>query len=155
MCNPIQFHNIRRYTNEQDFPPIALALIASATDKALAEYVEYLKHENKILRKRLPKQVHTKQEERQTLSKFGKVIGQSRYCGGSRWSPISGCHNRWPLDRADSGLSGGVFFPCFFARRDALLQFLFRDHRGSCLSSDSAAKSRTNPPPPNKVKKTL
>jgi hypothetical protein len=34
------------------FHPL-LALIASATDKALAEYVEYLKHENKIMRARL------------------------------------------------------------------------------------------------------
>ena len=37
-----------------------LALIASATDNELAKYVEYLKHENKILRVRLPKQVHTR-----------------------------------------------------------------------------------------------
>jgi hypothetical protein len=37
------------------FHPL-LALIASATDKELAKYVEYLKHENKLLRARLPKQ---------------------------------------------------------------------------------------------------
>ena len=52
------------------FHPL-LALIASATDKALAKYVEYLKHENKILRARLPKQVHTTTEERKTLLKYG------------------------------------------------------------------------------------
>ena len=58
------------------FHPL-LALIASATDKQLAKYVEYLKHENKILRARLPKQVHTTQKERQTLLKYGKVIGRA------------------------------------------------------------------------------
>ena len=58
------------------FHPL-LALIASATDKELAKYVEYLKHENKLLRARLPKQVHTTHEERQTLLKYGKVIGRA------------------------------------------------------------------------------
>jgi len=58
------------------FHPL-LALIASATDNQLAKYVEYLKHENKILRARLPKQVHTTAEERTTLLKFGKVIGRA------------------------------------------------------------------------------
>jgi len=48
------------------FHPL-LALIASATNNKLAKYVEYLKHENKILRARLPKQVHTTAEERTTL----------------------------------------------------------------------------------------
>jgi len=54
-----------------------LALIASATVRQLAKYVEYLKHEKKILRARLPKQVHTTYEERQTLLKYGKVIGRA------------------------------------------------------------------------------
>ena len=58
------------------FHPL-LALIASATDRELAKYVEYLKKENKILRGRLPKQVHTSFEERQTLLKYGKVIGRA------------------------------------------------------------------------------
>ena len=40
-----------------------LALIASATDNELAKYVEYLKHENKILRARIPGQIHTTYEE--------------------------------------------------------------------------------------------
>jgi hypothetical protein len=38
------------------FHPL-LALIASASDSELAKYVEYLKHENRLLRARLPKQV--------------------------------------------------------------------------------------------------
>ena len=54
-----------------------LALIASATNNELAKYVEYLKHENKILRARLPKQVHTTVEERQILVKFGTAIGRA------------------------------------------------------------------------------
>ena len=58
------------------FHPL-LALIASATDKELAKYVEYLRHENKILRARLPKQIHTSFEERQTLLKYGKAIGRA------------------------------------------------------------------------------
>jgi putative transposase len=58
------------------FHPL-LALIASATGNQLAKYVEYLKHENKILRARLPKQVHTTVEERTTLLKYGKVIGRA------------------------------------------------------------------------------
>lgn len=58
------------------FHPL-LALIASATDKELAKYVEYLKHENKLLRARLPKQVHTTHEERKKLLKYGKVIGRA------------------------------------------------------------------------------
>lgn len=58
------------------FHPL-LALIASATDSELAKYVEYLKYENKILRSRLPKQVHTTTEERSTLLKYGKAIGRA------------------------------------------------------------------------------
>ena len=58
------------------FHPL-LALIASATDKELAKYVEYLKHENQILRARLPRQVHTSWEERQTLLKYGKAVGRA------------------------------------------------------------------------------
>ena len=58
------------------FHPL-LALIASATDSELAKYVEFLKHEDKILRSRLPKQVHTTYDERQKLLTFGKAIGRA------------------------------------------------------------------------------
>jgi putative transposase len=57
------------------FRPL-LKLIASATDRELAKYVEYLKEENKILRARLPGQIHTKPEERKRLIKFGKPLGR-------------------------------------------------------------------------------
>jgi putative transposase len=58
------------------FHPL-LALIASATDKELAKYIQFLKEENKILRARLPQQVHTRPDERERLIKFGKVIGRA------------------------------------------------------------------------------
>ena len=54
-----------------------LALIASSSDRELAKYVQYLKEENKILRSRLPKQVHTTYEERMRLLKFGKAVGRA------------------------------------------------------------------------------
>ena len=54
-----------------------LALIASATDRELAKYVEYLKEENKILRARIPGQIHTKVEERKRLLKLGKPLGKA------------------------------------------------------------------------------
>ena len=60
----------------QIFHPL-LALIASATNTDLTKYVEYLKEENKILRARIPGQIHTKLEERSRLLKFGKVIGRA------------------------------------------------------------------------------
>ncbi len=53
------------------------ALIASATDRELAKYVEYLKAENKILRARIPGQIHTTAGERQKLIKLGKRIGRA------------------------------------------------------------------------------
>ncbi|MDA0835102.1 MAG: integrase core domain-containing protein [Planctomycetota bacterium] len=58
------------------FHPL-LALIASATDKELAKYVQFLKEENKILRNRVPGQIHTRPSERERLIKFGKAIGRA------------------------------------------------------------------------------
>ena len=54
-----------------------LALIASATNNELAKYIEYLKEENKILRARIPVQIHTTKTERERLIKFGKAIGRA------------------------------------------------------------------------------
>jgi hypothetical protein len=64
------------------FHPL-LAMIASATDKELAKYIQFLKEENKILRARIPGQVHTRPEERERLIKFGRsaYMGQ-RHVGG-------------------------------------------------------------------------
>ena len=57
------------------FHPL-LALIASAIDE-LAKCVEYLKQENKILRARIPGEIHTRLAELQQLLKYGKVIGRA------------------------------------------------------------------------------
>ena len=55
-----------------------LALIASATDRELAKYVQYLKEENKILRARVPgKQIHTTPAERTRLLELGKPLGRA------------------------------------------------------------------------------
>ena len=58
------------------FHPL-LSLIASATNNELARYVEFLKAENKILRARVPGQIHTKPDERSRLVKLGKALGQA------------------------------------------------------------------------------
>jgi putative transposase len=58
------------------FHPL-LALIASSTESELAKYVEYLKEENRILRDRLPNEVHTRKSERERLLKLGKLIGRA------------------------------------------------------------------------------
>ncbi|WP_437200884.1 hypothetical protein [Planctomicrobium sp. SH664] len=58
------------------FHPL-LALIASVTDRELARYVEFLKKENKILRSRIPGQVHTKPHERERLLALGKQLGRA------------------------------------------------------------------------------
>ena len=54
-----------------------LALIASSTGRELARYVEYLKEENRLLRARIPGQVHTKPAARKRLLKLGKVLGKA------------------------------------------------------------------------------
>ncbi len=58
------------------FHPL-LALIASAANNELVKYIEYLKEENKILRARIPGQIHTTKTERERLIKFGKAIGRA------------------------------------------------------------------------------
>ncbi len=58
------------------FHPL-LALIASTTDRELAKYIEFLKEENKILRARVPGQIHTRPDERQRLLKYGKALGRA------------------------------------------------------------------------------
>ena len=57
------------------FHPL-LALMASASDRELAKYVEYLKEENKILRARIPGQVHTTAHERSNASQL--LLGRRR-----------------------------------------------------------------------------
>lgn len=58
------------------FHPL-LTLIASATDRELAKYVQFLKEENNFVRSRLGGEVHTRPEERQRLLEFGKALGRA------------------------------------------------------------------------------
>ena len=83
------------------FHPL-LALMASATENELAKYVEYLKHENTILRSRLPKHVHTTNDERQTLLKCGKIIG--RAIAELIWIASLATFARWVQDRRTADL---------------------------------------------------
>jgi len=57
------------------FHPL-LTLIASATDRELAKYVQFLKEESKILRSRFGTEAHTRPDERQRLLQFGKALGR-------------------------------------------------------------------------------
>jgi putative transposase len=50
-------------------------LLATATDKVLARYLQYLKSENHTLRAKLPKRLTLTPEERRRLVKFGKPLG--------------------------------------------------------------------------------
>ena len=82
------------------FHPL-LALIASATESELARYVEYLKEENRILRARVPGQIHTKPGERARLLKFGKALGRAIEELITIVSPAT--FYRWVRDEKDSG----------------------------------------------------
>jgi len=75
----------------QIFHPL-LALIASTTDWELAKYIQFLKEENKILRARLPVEIHTRPSERERLVKFGKVLGRAIEELISIVSPGTFCH---------------------------------------------------------------
>ncbi|QDT28770.1 hypothetical protein Enr10x_41160 [Gimesia panareensis] len=60
----------------QLFHPL-LTLIATASDSLLANYVLYLKNENRILRDRAPGEIHTKPHESAQLLKYGKPLGKA------------------------------------------------------------------------------
>ena len=53
------------------------AIFASATDRELAKYVQFLKEENKVLRARVPGQVHTRPGERARLLQYRKALGRA------------------------------------------------------------------------------
>lgn len=52
-------------------------VLAYATDKQLARYLEYLKVENRILRHKLPKRIMITTAERKQLVKHGKPLGKA------------------------------------------------------------------------------
>ncbi len=56
------------------FQPLLL-LVAKSTESELAKQVEYLKAENQMLRKHLPKRVRLSSDEKKLLVKLGQAIG--------------------------------------------------------------------------------
>jgi putative transposase len=58
------------------FQPLLL-LLAQATDKHLAEYLQFLKTENRILRSKLPTRVNVTEAEKEKLLKLGKPVGRA------------------------------------------------------------------------------
>src|SRR5687767_8514610 len=54
-----------------------LLLIARSTDSELAKQVEYLKAENRMLRRRIKKRVFLKEDEKRLLVKLGLAVGKS------------------------------------------------------------------------------
>lgn len=52
-----------------------MVLLAQATDRQLAKYVQFLKAENEILRARLPQRIVTTPAERRRLVKLGRPLG--------------------------------------------------------------------------------
>ena len=54
-----------------------LQMLAGATDKELAQQVQFLKEENQILRARLPKKLIITPQERKRLLRFGKPLGKA------------------------------------------------------------------------------
>jgi putative transposase len=52
-----------------------LLMLAGATDRELAQQVEFLKAENAILRGKLPKRITVSPQEKQRLLRFGKALG--------------------------------------------------------------------------------
>jgi hypothetical protein len=118
------------------FHPL-LALIASATDKELAKYVEYLKHENKIMRARVPGQIHTKpaEQERLTVATFrvlpkrpvGQAIGYVLQCWGefTRYCENGALSN-------DNNLSERMVLPIAIGRKNWM--FLGSDNGGKAAA---------------------
>jgi len=66
-----------------------MVLLAKATDRELARMVTYLKEENKLLRARLPKEIHTTSQERERLLRFGCHLGLAMYKVVTMVSPVT------------------------------------------------------------------
>jgi hypothetical protein len=71
------FQALLHYTQMKRIIHPLLMLIARATEKDLALYIEYLKAENKILRSKLPKRVEVTAVEKATLTKLGVRLGSA------------------------------------------------------------------------------
>lgn len=70
-------------TNQKDYTKMhaifhpLLSLIAHATESQLAEYVEYLKTENRILRSRLGKRINPTEAEKTKLMRAARPVGSA------------------------------------------------------------------------------
>jgi putative transposase len=73
-CHPASSPDRSYIIMAKFFHPL-LTLLASATESQLAQYVEFLKAENRILRSKLPKCVICTPSERDRLVKLGKPLG--------------------------------------------------------------------------------
>jgi hypothetical protein len=69
-CHPAFFLDRSYIVMARFFHPL-LTLLANATESQLAQYVEFLKAENRILRSKLPKCVVCAASERERLVKLG------------------------------------------------------------------------------------
>ena len=56
-----------------------MLLLATATDRELAKYVQFLKAENRLLRSRIEFPVHLQLHERRRLLKYGRELGKAVY----------------------------------------------------------------------------
>jgi len=54
---------------------ILLVLLATAADHALVKQIQYLKVENRILRKKLPRRITVTARERSRLVEYGHFLG--------------------------------------------------------------------------------
>ena len=75
LCLPLTYQRLTMATPMQASVNALLLLLAQATDKALARYVQFLKVENQILRSKLPHAVKVTPQERRRLVKFGRPRG--------------------------------------------------------------------------------
>jgi putative transposase len=85
-----------------------LVLLANSTESELAKQVEYLKAENAILRKRLPKCFHTTAEERSLLMKLGEAVGPTME---KRLTIVTyACYRKWIAQANGTwGLASGTY----------------------------------------------
>ena len=57
-----------------------LLLIARSTDSQMAAHLEFLKAENEMLRRRLPKKLNPSKEEWEILLSIGTRVGNRKRC---------------------------------------------------------------------------
>jgi putative transposase len=74
---PLQSINAEREARMKSLFQSVLIYLAAANDSELANQIQYLRIENEILRGKLPKHVHVTKTERNSLLKYGKLVGSA------------------------------------------------------------------------------